>query len=253
MDPNTEVTEVAVPSSPLYNPVEGHTFTTGGHHFHICIHEGYNAFGLIGTECNGVGLLSIDKRSIVFDQWACKGVGFDYIESKRAEMWRIIKMSAEELDTFFTTTAGLRLRFNPLEVKKKAPGLSKKLVKEYLEIVQDGGSCSYNEENKAFFHRVSEQLLRKLAKALGLPKGTYSIRHNQGGIAVSGEITLHGESIYVQLEQSCLGASHGFMARTCKGRQDYSGGSNEWFDYMGFLDIPELAEGIKFRLKQPNF
>ena len=43
------------------------------------------------------------------------------------------------------------------------------------------------------------------------------------GTAVSGEITLHGDHLYVQVSQSALGSHSGILFRTCKGRKDYVG------------------------------
>lgn len=80
---------------------------------------------------------------------------------------------------------------------------------------------------KKAMHSKGRAFLRRLAADLGLPKGSYDIRSNQGGIAVSGEVTLHGERIYVQLAEwysSPGGVS--VLYRSCNGRKDYSGGRN---------------------------
>ena len=49
------------------------------------------------------------------------------------------------------------------------------------------------------FHRTFLRRLSKLAKLLNLPKGTFEVRSNKGGDAVSGEVTLHSENLYVQV------------------------------------------------------
>jgi hypothetical protein len=60
---------------------------------------------------------------------------------------------------------------------------------------------------------------------MGLKKGEFDIRWNPGGIAVSGDHTLHTDKIYVafhdNLQTGC------FYWRTCKGRKDYTGGPNQ--------------------------
>ena len=54
---------------------------------------------------------------------------------------------------------------------------------------------AYNEPAKRKFHSQGRAKLQALAKALALPSNTYDIRHNKGGIAVSGEITLHHDLV----------------------------------------------------------
>lgn len=82
---------------------------------------------------------------------------------------------------------------------------------------------------KLTFHRDGATFLRALAKEIGMPAGTYSVRSNKAGPAVSGEVTLHGETLYVQLSESCVGGRGiGVLYRTCRGVNDYSGGMNNW-------------------------
>ena len=40
------------------------------------------------------------------------------------------------------------------------------------------------------------RLLRRLAEALALQPAAFDLRFNKGGIAVSGEVTLHGDELY---------------------------------------------------------
>lgn len=80
---------------------------------------------------------------------------------------------------------------------------------------------------KKSMHSKGRAFLRRLAADLGLPKGSYDIRSNVAGIAVSGEVTLHAERVYVQLAEwysSPGGVS--VLYRACNGRKDYSGGRN---------------------------
>ena len=62
-------------------------------------------------------------------------------------------------------------------------------------------------------HRSTASLLRKVAAALGLAPGSYDIRSNEAGIAVPGEVILHGETIYIQVG----GLGLGVLVRSCKG------------------------------------
>ncbi len=103
-------------------------------------------------------------------------------------------------------------------------------------------SVAYDDRAKRLFHSRARSQLRRLASALGLQPGSYDLRSNQGGIAVSGEITLHSERLYVQAAQSV-----GILFRTCKGRKDYVGGPNN-FAPLDLLNRPEeLARRIRER------
>ncbi len=84
--------------------------------------------------------------------------------------------------------------------------------------------CGYAPDVKRRFHSTARARLRQLANELRLPTGSYDLRSNQGGIAVSGEITLHHEAVYIQVSQSALGGGMGVLIRTCRGRRDYTGG-----------------------------
>jgi hypothetical protein len=106
-------------------------------------------------------------------------------------------------------------------------------------------SVSYNAQRKGSFHSTARARLRKLATELGLPEGSFEIRSNKGGIAVSGEATLHHEKIYVQVLQSCLGGGMGILIRKCNGRKDYTGGRNHWLPLDRLDDIESLARHVR--------
>lgn len=106
-------------------------------------------------------------------------------------------------------------------------------------------SVAYDENAKAKFHHLAPIRLRKLAAALGLEKGAYAIRSNKGGIAVSGEITLHGEQVYVQVSQPWGGHDTGVLYRRCNGRKDYYGGNNHFASLRALDHIEALAAVIK--------
>lgn len=98
---------------------------------------------------------------------------------------------------------------------------------DLIELASLNGRCSYEDANKASFRRLALRLLKEVAEIMGLNKGTCDIRYNPGGIAVSGDATLHGEKVYVSLNAD--GFSGGILVRSCKGRKDYVGGTNRWF------------------------
>jgi len=110
-----------------------------------------------------------------------------------------------------------------------------------------GKPVAYDEHAKRLFHSRARSQLRRLATALDLSPGSYDLRSNRAGIAVSGEITLHTERLYVQVSQSVMGDANGILFRTCKGRKDYVGGSNN-FASLDLLNRPEeLAQRIRER------
>jgi hypothetical protein len=100
-------------------------------------------------------------------------------------------------------------------------------------------SVSYDPDAKRLFHTNAQRHLRLLATALDLAAGAYDLRSNQGGIAVSGEATLHADRLYVQASQSATGRDTGILFRTCQGRKDYVGGRNH-FASLDLLNTPDL-------------
>ena len=107
----------------------------------------------------------------------------------------------------------------------------------------DFGYC--DPEKKKGMHRAAKALLKQLATDLGLTAGQYDIRSNMGGIAVSGEITLHSDNLYVQIQHAFAFIGMQIMIRPCKGRKDYSGGANNFFHfYHG--DYSDLIKKIGY-------
>ena len=105
--------------------------------------------------------------------------------------------------------------------------------------------CSYEPERKCRFHTIARARLRDLAKELRLDAGSFDLRSNAGGIAVSGEITLHHDSIYVQVCQPATRADTGILIRSCNGRRDYSGGRNHYAPLALLDDILALAVRVR--------
>lgn len=119
--------------------------------------------------------------------------------------------------------------------------------------VKGGSINAYSDEGdrrKRAFHSNGKVVLRAVAAALGLAEGSYDIRSNKAGIAVCGEVTLHAEGIYIQLSQGLMGDK--FMYRSCKGRKDYTGGTNCW---MSFSTLTENFDGAigAFRAALANY
>lgn len=91
---------------------------------------------------------------------------------------------------------------------------------------------------KATLHSSGRAFLKHLAGDLGLKSTQYDIRSNKGGVAVSGEVTLHADHLYVQLSESFVGSDKiTVMYRSCKDRKDYAGGANN------FSSVDKLTNG----------
>lgn len=101
----------------------------------------------------------------------------------------------------------------------------------------------YNPEAKEQFLKMARQLAKLTADALGLETGERDIRVNKAGIAVSGEVTLHSDSLYVQFGQGMMGGT--FLCRSCKGRKDYTGGQNHFYRWGDLRDFGKFIEFLK--------
>lgn len=94
---------------------------------------------------------------------------------------------------------------------------------------------SYNAELKQEFLKEGRRMLGALATLMGLEPSEYTVRANEGGIAVSGEVTLHSDEIYVQISQRT--PTTNILFRTCSGRTDYVGHENN------YANIEQLSPG----------
>ena len=103
---------------------------------------------------------------------------------------------------------------------------------------------AYDNQAKRAFHVHARRQLKLLAGVLGLPPQSYDLRSNAGAVAVSGEVTMHADRVYVQACQPATGQDSGLLFRVCQGRKDYCGGPNN-FVSLDLLNRPdELARRI---------
>ena len=103
-------------------------------------------------------------------------------------------------------------------------------MKAYKSFVKNHALKDYSySSDKEKMHKAARSFLRALAKELELPD--YSIRTNLGGIAVSGESTLHAERIYIQIFQSWNSGYLSILIRECNGLKDYVGGVNHYHSF----------------------
>lgn len=104
---------------------------------------------------------------------------------------------------------------------------------------------AYYPEQKRLFHKNAERKLKQLAAALGLRPSDYDLRSNKGGPAVSGEVTLHAERLYVQASQPATGSNTGILFRSCTSRRDYIGGVNNFASLDLLHDPAVLARRVR--------
>lgn len=72
-----------------------------GKRFRVISYQAYDAFGLIGSEHNGIAILNEDERDVVLDQHFQQSTGYFGVGNKVfAEAERICKMSWEEFQAF---------------------------------------------------------------------------------------------------------------------------------------------------------
>ncbi len=108
---------------------------------------------------------------------------------------------------------------------------------------------AYDEAAKRTFHQEGRAALRRLADALGLDADTFEVRSNKGGPAVSGEVTLHGDEVYVQLSLGGLGHDREVLYRRVSGRKDYCGERNHFASVTALLAPDRFAEQLRRDLR----
>lgn len=116
-----------------------------------------------------------------------------------------------------------------------------------LEVLARRG-VGYDAEAKAAFHAEARKAMKRLAASLDLARGDHEVRICAGGIAVSGEIILHSDDVYVQLSLGCMGPGREVMFRRVSGRHDYTGGTNHWASLAELLDHQRFAERVRREL-----
>jgi hypothetical protein len=118
-----------------------------------------------------------------------------------------------------------------------------KYLKSFVGLAT-GKDLSYDYVGKKLFHKLGKSVLRDIAKELGYVKGNFEIRSNKGGDAVSGDVILHANNLYINLSQSSF-IGNVFMYRSCKGMTDYCGGTNHWMKFETLLDFPKAIEEFR--------
>lgn len=215
------------------------TLKFGNRTFRVVLYGAYNAFGLIGPEKNGIAVLDEDRMLVVLDGHCPQETGsFGPSDDQTTEFQRICGMDAEEFVQFCNEHPMSRYH---VELSVKAHRKPKFNIDRYITIATT--SVAYNDAAKREFLRMSEQMAIMLAARMGLNEDQYDVRVNKGGVAVSGEVTLHTDNHYVQFSQSSVNLER-FLVRSCKGRKDYTGGKNHFVNWSALRDMGKVAEFI---------
>lgn len=216
------------------------TLRFGKRSFRVILYGAYNAGGLIGTENNGIAVLDEDRRQVVLDGHCPQETGaFGPSDPQMIEWRRICRMDALEFAEFCNSHPSLR---GPVDLSSKVRRQPRFDVGRFVNIATT--PVAYNERAKEEFLRVGRQMAVRLAAALGLNEDHYEVRVNKGGVAVSGEVTLHTDTHYIQFSQSPGILQDGFLVRACKGRKDYVGGRNHFVKWDDLRDLGRVAEFI---------
>jgi hypothetical protein len=114
-----------------------------------------------------------------------------------------------------------------------------KKVSQFIDLVINNNiNGSHQCGIKAEFHRQGRSLLRAIAKRLGI---SADIRSCYGGPAVSGEVILHGDDLYICLLKSVCGVERLYF-RSCNGKKDFVGGQNQWMRWEELLDLDQACK-----------
>jgi len=142
-------------------------------------------------------------------------------------------------------TIASRIEHSDVELRRACMDAIADLRRKPALIALAHKGVAYDEQAKKLFHSDGRKALKRLAGALRLAEGSYDLRSNKGGIAVSGEVTLHGEEVYVQLSLGCMGRGREVMFRRVAGRKDYCGDRNHWADVAELIAPDTFAARIR--------
>ncbi len=109
---------------------------------------------------------------------------------------------------------------------------------------------AHDETAKKLFHSEARRELKNLADALGYDRSDYDLRSNAAGPAVSGEVTLHSNEIYVQV--TCNGTGSDVLYRRVRDRRDFIGNRNHYAAMRELGNAGTLAQRICRDLALPT-
>lgn len=182
--------------------------------FRLIGHRAYNANGLMGSEYNGLVVLDQDAKQVLVDKLCQQSSGYsEALEpAVRKEVDALKRMGAYEFET--NVTANINSRFCKvilgLQDRQDGPvlwrpaGVRARRVTMALILKKLNGhlTFSYSSDAKADFHYYLPLFFRRVAKQMELKRGEFEIRKNAGGSAVSGEVYLELDGLYLWAHES---------------------------------------------------
>jgi len=164
---------------------------------------------------------------------------------KRAERDPAVLLLLRHLGSLAASTGGddLELRaacFETVNDLRRRP--------DRTTLALDG--VAYNVERKKLFYGEARRALTALADALGYERRDFDLRSNHGGIALSGEATLHSNEVYIQVSCDCRGGR--VLFRRCRNRRDYCGDPNHFATIDELTNPTRLAARICRELRLPT-
>lgn len=113
--------------------------------------------------------------------------------------------------------------------------MNEQKIRRFISLAQSDNQLDYHDKKE--FHKLGKQYGRFLADKLGLDPVQYDVRSCLGGPAVSGEVILHCDWVYVDFSQTYLGV----LWRKCDSRKDYTGYGNRWMHYNHLVNVDKVA------------
>lgn len=238
---------------PYYNVQAAMQLTFDKQHVYIVgIAGGYNARGLIGTECNGIFILDDVRKAVLADELACqRGCFLETSREQQALYDKLAQLTWAEFRDYVNAQSRSRYKLLDEPVKKEKAAPLAQDVSELIRLAKGDPIHAYdaaNAQRKAEFHRIGKRLLTALGKKLGVP---FKVSSNLGGVAVCGEVYLHAEHLSVNLSQSALGPAHGFYYRWEPNMQGRGrSGHNKWLSWEALRSMEGCVALFKQEMEQ---
>jgi hypothetical protein len=235
---------------PYYNVQSATRLVFGKKHSYVVgIAGGYNANGLIGTEHNGIFVLDDTLKRVVVDEICCDSGCFQEVTRDQQTTYNwLCQTGWSEFRDFINAQDNLRYKLENTTTKPRKPS-KRSAISQFIRIATRNMAIhAYDDENAAIkqqFLELGKRVMGYLAEMLDLEKADRDISVNAGGVACSGDIYLHSDTVFVNFCQSALGPGYGFMYRKPKNRKDSCGGANHWMQYEQLRDMATAAIQIK--------
>jgi len=121
-------------------------------------------------------------------------------------------------------------------------------IKRLIHLATKTDINGYSDETakeKEEFLSLCRSYAKMIVKELGLIPSQYDLRTNRAGVACSGDVHLHTDTLYVAFEQTSICREFGFMYRSVTGRRDFTGGQNRWMKWENLINVQGVIKVFK--------